>query len=516
VTVSLPGGAGSTAPGGTPGGGTGVPGVSRTGTGNATTTGTLAQPTAPAPAGHPANIVFVLTDDLATNLLPYMPVVQALQRRGMTFADYFVSDSLCCPSRASIFTGNFPHDTHIETNVPAGGGFSTFWQRGEQQLSFNIALERAGYDTAMMGKYLNGYLQSGTDPAGYRYVPPGWNEWDAAGFGYPEFDYLMNQDGAVHYFGHAPGDYLTDVLTRRGVALIDRAAAAHRPFFLELATYAPHRPYTPAPQDKHDFPGLTAPETPAFNRLPTHPPRWLAGHHRLAARKIALVNRAFRRRAQSVQAVDRMIEAVESALAANHETQNTYIVFSSDNGLHMGEHRLMPGKLTAYDTDIHVPLIVAGPGVPAGTSTPLIAQNVDLAQTFAAMAGASAAPDDGHSLLAVMHGHPPPDWRSAALVEHRGPATSPLDPDAQSRASGNPTTYVAMRTSAYLYVQYLDGEHEFYDLRHDPYEIHNRARRLTGAQRAALNSDVDALHRCHTGPACWAAAHVAPLPGAIP
>jgi N-acetylglucosamine-6-sulfatase len=144
---------------------------------------------------HP-NIVLVLTDDLSLNLLPYMPQVQALATRGLTFDDYFVSDSICCPSRASIFTGNFPHDTGVFDNVPSGGGFETFYRRGEQQTSFNVVLQHAGYMTAMMGKYLNGYLEAGQDSAPIAYVPPGWNEWDVAGFGYPEFDYALN--GARH------------------------------------------------------------------------------------------------------------------------------------------------------------------------------------------------------------------------------------------------------------------------------------------------------------------------------
>src|SRR5262249_20444677 len=112
------------------------------------------------PATQP-NIVFVLTDDLSMNLLQYMPNVLALQRQGLSFNDYFVSDSLCCPSRASILTGNLPHDTGVYSNVGRHGGFDQFYSRGEEQHTFAIALKRAGYRTAMMGKYLNGYMGAG-------------------------------------------------------------------------------------------------------------------------------------------------------------------------------------------------------------------------------------------------------------------------------------------------------------------------------------------------------------------
>jgi arylsulfatase A-like enzyme len=461
---------------------------------------------------HP-NIVLVLTDDLSLDLLPYMPQVQALATRGLTFDDYFVSDSLCCPSRASIFTGNFPHDTGVFDNVPSGGGFETFYRRGEQQTSFNVTLQRAGYMTAMMGKYLNGYLEPGQDSAPLNYVPPGWNEWDVAGSGYAEFDYALNENGTFHEYGDSPQDYLTDVIADKGVQFIDRAAAASKPFFLELATFAPHRPYTPAPRDANDFPGLVAPEPPNFDVLPTNAPAWLSGHPPLDAAKLRKVNQAFRKRAQAVRAIDQMIESIEDALESHGLTGDTYLVFTSDNGLHTGEYRLTPGKLTAYDTDIHVPLVVAGPGVPVDRHTDLFAQNVDLAKTFADIAHAPAMVNDGHSLLPLLEGQTPGDWRNAALVEHHGPTIDARDPDRQDRDSGNPTTYEAMRTDRYLYVEYLDGEREFYDLENDPYELHNLASELSATQLATLHDDLAQLENCHTGDSCWAAAHVAPVAG---
>jgi N-acetylglucosamine-6-sulfatase len=476
-------------------------------------TGTGQTPLSPARAAHP-NIVFVLTDDLSLDLLAYMPQVQALETRGLTFDDYFVSDSLCCPSRASIFTGDFPHDTGVFNNVGPQGGFNGFYARHEEDRSFNVALQRAGYRAALMGKYLNGYLGANRSATPPTYVPPGWNQWDVAGFGYPEFDYAMNENGRIRRFGHLPRDYLTDVITRKGIRFIDAAAHAHEPFFLELATFAPHRPYTPAPRDRHDFPGLGAPRPPDFDELPSDPPQWLAGHPPLNRHKLHEINRAFRRRAQSVQAIDAMIRAVELTLARRGLTRDTYFVFSSDNGLHTGEYRLTPGKLTAFDTDIHVPLVVVGPGVPIDRQTHAIAQNIDLADTFAAIADAPIPDDDGHSLLPLLRGERATDWRDAALIEHHGPASDPSDPDRQNRASGNPTTYEAMRTDHYLYVEYSDGEREFYALRPDPYELHNIAGQLAPDRLAALHADLARLEFCHGKVECWAAAHVAGLPAA--
>jgi N-acetylglucosamine-6-sulfatase len=464
------------------------------------------------------NIVFVLTDDLALNLLRFMPHVQAMEQHGMTFRHYFVADSLCCPSRASIFTGNFPHDTHVFSNFGPQGGFRSFYDRGEMGRSFNVALQRAGYITAMMGKYLNGYLAHAPGSGGHladgartrvpaTYVPPGWDEWDVAGWGYNEYNYTLNQDGRLYRYRHRPQDYLTDVMSRRGAYFIKRATGSGKPFFLELATFAPHTPATPAPRDARDWPGLTAPRTASFNRVPTNPPLWLADHKKLTRRQIANINRRFRKRAQSVASVDRMIGSIEATLSAEHVADNTYLVFSSDNGYHMGEDRLMPGKMTAFDTDIHVPLVVVGPGVPAGVTTGAMAENIDLAKTFAAIAG-TRMPGDGRSLLPIVHGKHPRRWRRAVLIEHHGPDLNGTDPDYQQPVSGNPRTYEAMRTARFLYVEYDDGEREYYDLGRDPNELHNLVPYMDLARLAVLHRQLLRLEHCHTGTACWRAMHL--------
>jgi N-acetylglucosamine-6-sulfatase len=366
--------------------------------------GAKAGPAASSASSKRPNIVFILTDDLAWNLVKYMPHVQQMRRQGVTFGRYFVTDSLCCPSRSSIFSGRFPHDTGVFTNTGSDGGFQVFHRRGEESSTFATRLQGTGYLTAMMGKYLNGYQPAGRVDGKTAYIPPGWNEWDVAGNGYPEFNYTLNEDGTLVHYGSNPAAYLTDVVAGKGVAFLDRAARERKPFLLEIATFAPHGPYTPAPRDASDFPGLTAPRNPAFNEadLSDKPP-WLAKHLPLTTAQQTNIDVSFRKRAQAVEAVDDLIGRLQAELAHNKQLTNTYIFFSSDNGYHMGEHRLTPGKQTAFETDIRVPLIVTGPGIPHGVSRNQPTSNIDLYPTFVRIGRTSVPPTvDGRSLLPLL------------------------------------------------------------------------------------------------------------------
>jgi N-acetylglucosamine-6-sulfatase len=450
------------------------------------------------------NIIFVLTDDLAWNLVEYMPHVQQMQQQGVTFSNYFVTDSLCCPSRASIFTGKYPHDTGIFTNGGRDGGFKVFHDSGQENETFAVRLQQRGYLTAMMGKYLNGYTPNGLVDGSRLYIPPGWSEWDVAGNGYPNFNYNLNENGQLVHYGTAPRAYLTDVMARKGASFVDRAAAAHKPFLLEIATFAPHSPYTPAPRDANDFPGLQAPRTPAFDEADvSDKPSWLSGHAPLTADQIAQIDTAFRKRAQSVEAIDDLIAQLQATLAKNGIADNTYIFFSSDNGYHMGDHRLVSGKMTAFETDIRVPLVVTGPGVAAGKSVARIAQNIDLFPTFVRLGRASVPPSvDGETLEPLLGNQVVPVWRDAALIEHHGPDFDAGDPDAPPPGSGNPMTYEALRLPTSTYVEYANGEREYYDLPNDPYQLTNTASQLTPSQLDSLHAKLDALVNCHSGASC--------------
>jgi N-acetylglucosamine-6-sulfatase len=467
------------------------------------------------------NIVFILADDLSWDLIDprVTPHIVALQKRGVTFSNYFVADSLCCPSRATIFTGLFPHDTRVLTNLGPHGGYRKFQSEHLDRKTFARAVRGRGYLTSMLGKYLNGYgepaMTSATAP-----IPPGWTDWHVSNnSGYIEFNYLLNDNGRVSSYGTAPTDYGVDVLNADAQSFIQRAG--RRPFLLEVATFAPHAPYTPAPRNANDFPGLKAPRDPSFDRNNSLPPRWLGFRKPLRPRQIRLIDASYRRRAQAMEAVDKLVGDVEAKLAERHLSRNTYIVFSSDNGYHLGQHRLTRGKQTAFDTDIRVPLIVAGPGVPRGRVVRQVAQNVDLYPTFAQLAGGRIRhPVDGHSLVPLLHpSKKRPRWRTLALVEHHGLNRDPSDPDFEDgRRGGNPTTYKAVRIVNRrlpgfrrplnaVYVEYRDvlQEIEYYDIRRDPFERHNVAHRLTRRQLRELHRVLARLVHCHSARACWSA-----------
>jgi N-acetylglucosamine-6-sulfatase len=310
------------------------------------------------------------------------------------------------------------------------------------------------------------------------------------------------------HFGGAPEDYLTDVIARQGHDFIDRAVQNGKPFLLELSTYAPHAPYAPAPRDADSFPGLTAPRDTLFDATQLDPrPSWLSPVP-LSPVEIAGLDRDFRKRVQSVQAVDRMIGALRAQLQALGVAQNTYFVFSSDNGYHMGERRLLSGKQTAWDHDVRVPLVVAGPGVPAGATVGQLAANVDLRPTFQDLAGAPIGPRiEGRSLAPFLRGTPPPAWRAMTLVEHRGSYTQAADPDVQGPRQGKPPSYTALRFADALYVQYDSPRFipEYYDLTSDPDERLNLYPTLEPQLKDQLAAQLAQMHACTGGASCQTA-----------
>jgi arylsulfatase A-like enzyme len=298
------------------------------------------------------------------------------------------------------------------------------------------------------------------------------------------------------------------VLASKADQFIQDSRYTGKPFALEVATFAPHTPRVPAPMDRGTFPTTAAPRVPAFAHQPANAPSWFSGLGPLTPYDIERIDHGFQRRVEAVQAVDRMVGHLEGLLAQQHQLANTYFVFSSDNGYHMGEYGLMPGKQTAFDTDIRVPLIVAGPGVPVGRTIDAMASSIDLAPTFLQIAGARPSDQpDGTSLLDLLHGgRPPADWQRAVLIEHHGPQFAPQDPDVQSARSGAPPSYEAMRTADSLYVEYVTGEREYYDLRRDPSELHNVVSNLPPRRLAALHTRLMALAHCHGTAECQQAA----------
>jgi N-acetylglucosamine-6-sulfatase len=456
------------------------------------------------------NIVFILTDDLTMNLLEFMPNVLKMAEEGVTFKNYFVTDPLCAPSRASILTGRYPHNTgvfqdHTTRLFHNDGGYEAFRDHGNESATFATALSAAGYRTALLGKYLNagyklthygkyldGYLSEPIQPA------PGWTTWFAGDPTNYSFNYTLNQDGKTVQYGDKPADYLTDVLAGEGVRFVKKAAGS--PFFLEIATRAPHSPYTPAPRDANALPGVRAPRSPAFNAASDqNAPKWLRGLPPLSDSDLIKIDNGFRKRAQSVLAVDAMIGALRTAVAEVGEEDNTYFVFSSDNGFHMGEYRLAPGeKETPFDSDIQVPLIVTGPGVPAGITVEEIVENIDLCPTFTELAGMVPSTSiDGQSLVPLLHGRKIAEWRSMALIEYQQ--------EFQHLRKSQPPTYEAIRAPTYLYVEYANGEKEYHNLTADPYELRNAFSSLSEEEKAVLHSTIAELRKCQGVQSCTAA-----------
>jgi hypothetical protein len=227
----------------------------------------------------------------------------------------------------------------------------------------------------------------------------------------------------------------------------------------------------------------------------------------------------FRERAQCVLAIDKMVSDIRATLHALGKDQNTYIFFSADNGYHMGEYSFLPGKMTPFDTDIQVPLIVIGPGVPHQTVSQ-ITQTVDLAPTFTELGGNTPPTEpDGHSLVPLLHGPQPPNWREMALIEHHGPPDDPNDPDKEKheKRSGdaNPPNYEALRSNTYLYVEYSNvpgkvSEYGYYDLDpksagYDQYELKNVFTGLPAGTKATLHDALVKNETCGetSKPTCW-------------
>jgi arylsulfatase A-like enzyme len=399
----------------------------------------------------------------------------------------------------------------VYSNSGPHGGFRAFLANNDQQRTFAPVLQRHGYQTGLFGKFINLYQPKGTYLGQSPYIPPGWSAWNVPDhLGYQQYGYTLAVGHQLGQYGSEKGDFLGAVLATKASQFIAASARAHVPFIAEIATYAPHGPFVPAPGDVDSFPRVVAPRGPAFGEAVQNPPGWLARIPPLTAKDKAHFDRVFRLRVQAVQSVDRMIGRLRAQIEHLGIADNTYVVFSSDNGLHLGDYNLRQGKATAFDTDIRVPLIVTGPGVPAGAVVSRLAENVDLAPTFETIAGAvPPANVDGRSLLPLLHGRQVTDWRTAVLLEHHGPVRSVADPDLPVPFAGNPPSYEAIRTADYLYVEYDDGERDFFDLTTDPAELDNRYDEMPPPLHALLHATLLRMQSCHGSASCWSAQHLA-------
>ncbi len=486
---------------------------------------TPASTAAPAAPNSRPNIIFILSDDLDAAEMSYMPNLKAdIADAGALLTHYFVPESLCCPSRSSTLRGQYPHNTQVLTNQLPFGGWDKFNQLGEEKSTIATWLQTAGYKTMLAGKYLNGY--PGKDnPA---YIPPGWSEWYSAvkGNPYSEYDYTLNENGKQVAYGKTPQDYGTDVYFGKALDFIKRSAQGNQPYFIYLAPYAPHAPYTPAPRHANLFPGVKAPRTPNYNEADvSDKPAYIRDRPLLNQKQETTIDEAYRKRLQALQAVDEGIKAIVDQLKANGQLNNTYIFFTSDNGYHLGNHRQVVGKISPYEEELHLRLMVRGPGVPAGTTLDHLVGNIDLAPTWAELAGAKAADFvDGRSLVPLLGQNPPAlsQWRQAFSLEY-GPdqldstdfIESPgvglnsglLEPQDQDEkdVAAQPTdkkkklaipSFRGVRLQNLSYVIYKTDEVEVYDIKADPYELQNLASKIDPNFLKQLGIRVSQLATC--------------------
>jgi len=401
-----------------------------------------------AAAGRP-NVLVLTTDDQTVGQMDVMSSTnRLLARDGTTFANAFVAFPQCCPSRASFLSGQYPHNHGVAERFEREvDNYKVF----DGRRALPVWLDRAGYETAHIGRYLNGYGRG----EGRTEIPRGWGEWvapvDHTDFKY--YDYTLNVDGRLRDYGDAPSDYQTDVLADFAVDYVERRAPKGRPFFLNVAPVAPHRERrrecdvkrTPRPAPRHTdlFEGRTFPRTASFNEQDmSDKPAIYRVRDEVAEQ---CIDKGWRAELESLQAVDELVGRLVRSLRRAGEFEETLFVFTSDNGLMHGEHRLPFLKRVPYEESIRVPLIVHGPGFDGGTRNELVS-NIDLAPTILEQANARATARhvfDGRPL-----GSEP--FRSDLLVEERA--------------------WSALRTPTGIYVEYMTGERELYDLTTDPFQ----------------------------------------------
>ncbi|MFD0690596.1 sulfatase family protein [Actinomadura fibrosa] len=436
--------------------------------------------------GKRPNFVLILADDLDESLMPYMPQVKKLLAdEGTTLSRYYVSLPWCCPSRATMLRGQYAHNTGVYSNNEPNGGFAEFQRRGLDQSTLVTWLRAAGYRSGLFGKYLNGYPEQ-VPSAGKTYVPPGWDTWASPVDGHPfqGFDYTLNVDGALIHRKPSEKTYFTDVLSSRAQDFV--TSSDGRPFFAYIAPVMPHTPAVPAPRHRKLYPDLKAPRTANYNLAEMDgKPAELRRLPKATSAEKRRWDRLFRDRARSVLAIDDMVGALVKALDGSGRLDDTYVVMTSDNGFHIGQYRMAPGKNTGYEEDTRVPFVVRGPGVPAGRTVERLAGNTDIAPTLADLAGARVPGFvDGRSLRPLLHGSVPPGdrWRQAFLLEHGtarntgpagGPGTHAKPYTPKTRDNAYLPAFTGLRTDRHLYLDYVTGERELYDLRTDPFQEHN-------------------------------------------
>jgi N-acetylglucosamine-6-sulfatase len=447
------------------------------------------------------NIVVLETDDQTLAEMEVLPNVRRLiGDAGVTFDNNFDSFSLCCPSRATFLTGQYSHNNGVRGNALPEGGY----EKLDGTNTLPVWLQRAGYYTVHLGKYLNGYGRR--NPLE---IPPGWSEWrgsvDPSTYRY--YGYTLNENGVLTTYCAVPQPacYQTDVYRDKANEIIRRRAAEAQPFFLWVAFLADHSGgprdpddpvgfATPGPAPRHinRFAGTQLPQPPSFDEADvSDKPLVIQRRPRINARQRANIQENWQQRRETLLAVDEAVASIVETLSATGELDNTLLVFTSDNGFFHGEHRIRNGKVLLYEESIHLPLLMRWTGnatLPRGVHRKQLTVNADDAATIVAAAGAIPGRVlDGTSLL--------PLWRDAGRE---------LGRDLLVDNMPGVTHFDAIRSRNFIYAQHLNGDRELYDLQKDPYELQSQhASPAYDAIKAQLASRLHNLMSC-VGAACRA------------
>lgn len=410
----------------------------------------IAAQTSPQP-----NFVFIIADDMRHDDLAYMPKTRdLLGSRGMTFSEAYFANPLCCPSRTSVLTGKYAHNHNVWFNFSSSeGAWQGFKAQGHEQDNLATRLNGAGYRTGLIGQYVKNYDGSS--------VPVGWDDWFGH-YGGSYYGLRVNDNGTLRRYDNTASGYSTDVFSNEAQSFIATSAQSGEPFFAYVAPMPPHYPTKAAPRHLSTYDGLKAPRPPSFNEADvSDKPPWIKSKPLLSPDQIAQIDTRQEDRAESLQALDDLVEAVVAKLDSAGVLNNTYVFFTSDNGFEMGEHRIFDGKRQPYEESIRAPLLVRGPGVAGGSTTDKMVLNTDFFPTFTDLGG-TRTPSyvDGRSLRPVLDGTAT-TWRTAILFETRFES-----------ATGK--NFYAIRTSAERkYVEYWGGFRELYNLSTDPHELSN-------------------------------------------
>ena len=409
----------------------------------------------PAPLMSPSverpNIIFVLTDDQFPGTENEMPALKNnITSKGVEFTNTISTFPLCCPARATILRGQYPHNTHIYGNSIPLGGWEKFHGLGLQDSTIATWLHDAGYRTGLFGKYLNDYTAPG--------IPPGWDRWYA--WNGPKQGWtVINDQGYQEPLNPQEADSDTsDAALRFLSSHLGRSA----PVFAFVSFGAEHSPYHYARADAHEFEDASVPRSPSFNEADvSDKPSYVSDLPRLSESDFAKLDQDYANGLRSLMRVDHFIQKASDMLRSKGEMGNTYFVFYTDNGDHFGQHRLTHGKLQPYQEDTNFPLIVRGPGIPHGETNGDLIGNHDIAPTLARMGGASVpALVDGRSFLPLAKDRTS-TWARTAILSDR------------ETGNARPNRWDMLRMDGSNYTRYEDGEKEYYDLRLDPYQWHN-------------------------------------------